>query len=134
MERPSNKYSAPLKILAVGALGILMPAAFVRSVWEGRKLRRFHEDRTELRKAAEDYRAFTGSYPTTEEGFEVMISRRPDSSPEWKQTLRMVPIDAWGNDYRYRLTRHEGKNVPEIYSCGKDGVPDTEDDLSSLRD
>lgn len=43
-----------------------------------------------------------------------------------------MPRDPWGNHYRYRVTAHNGSEVPEFISCGRDGLRDTEDDLSSL--
>ncbi|WP_035611454.1 type II secretion system protein GspG [Haloferula sp. BvORR071] len=107
MKRPFNKYSMPLTILSAGVIGLLVAASLVRSVWEGRKIRRFHEDRIELLEAAEKYRAATGSYPTTEQGFEAMIRRR---------IIQKVQIDAWGNDYRYRLVKREGKEESDVFS------------------
>lgn len=43
---------------------------------------------------------------------------------------KKVPQDPWGNDYIYR--RMSDRDW-EIFSCGPDGEPDTEDDISPER-
>lgn len=93
---------------------------------------RAYEDLRELSASVEEYHATTGAYPTTEEGFDVMI-RKPDPAPsKWKRIIKVVPIDPWANRYCYRLVSREGKETPEVLSCGRDGSHGTEDDLSSL--
>jgi len=132
MSRPFNKLSVPLTILSIAVIGILIIGSLGYYIFENTKIIRVHQDFPELSKVVEEYRAVTGAYPTTEQGLRALVDRPKPSPPHWKRILDTVPIDAWGNRYRYRLASREGKEVPEFYSCGKDGVPDTEDDLSSL--
>ncbi|MDR0587577.1 MAG: type II secretion system major pseudopilin GspG [Burkholderiales bacterium] len=64
-----------------------------------------------------------GRYPTQSEGLQALISAPSGLSrwngPYWKQNK--LPVDPWGNDYRYV---QPGKNgMPyEIISLGADGV------------
>lgn len=132
MKRPFNKRVTALAILAVIAAGILIFPRIRDQIADDVRVSRVYEDFPELTKRIEAYRAATGGYPTTEEGLRALVDRPTPSPPHWRRTLDSVPIDAWGNRYRYRLASREGKEVPEFYSCGKDGAPDTEDDLSSL--
>ncbi|MEM1085558.1 MAG: type II secretion system protein GspG [Verrucomicrobiota bacterium] len=39
--------------------------------------------------------------------------------------------DPWGNPYRYRLRDGASASFHEFYSCGRDGIEGSEDDISS---
>jgi general secretion pathway protein G len=132
MKRPFNKYSVPLTILSAAVIGILLFGSFVHQTAENTRDSRVYVDLRELAKDVDAYREATGCYPTTEEGLGALVSRPPSAPAKWKQIIKKVPFDAWGNDYRYRLVNREGREVPEVYSCGRDCLPDTVDDLSSL--
>ena len=54
-----------------------------------------------------------GKYPTTTEGLEAANKYFPD---------QRVPVDAWGNDFRYYSPGSSGGNEFEIISLGKDGA------------
>jgi general secretion pathway protein G len=63
-----------------------------------------------------------GRYPTTAEGLDALIERRPGldawNGPYLQQTA--LPLDPWGNPYRYRSP---GDGRPyEIVSLGADGA------------
>ena len=41
-----------------------------------------------------------------------------------------VPADPWGNAYRYEYPpKHGGRDFPNIWSPGKDGQDNTDDDI-----
>jgi general secretion pathway protein G len=120
-----------LGMLAVMGLGTL---ALVGCPGSGAKISRVDADLRFINSALKAHKMNAGHYPSNEQGLEGLVARPKPSPPKWKRTLETVPIDAWGNRYRYRLTSREGEDVPEVYSCGKDGLPDTDDDLSSLDD
>ena len=69
---------------------------------------------------------------------QYMLMQSPPKAPETLAQLTMgdmpvtkkVPQDPWGNDYNYRrMSDREW----EIFSCGPDGEPDTEDDILAER-
>lgn len=73
-------------------------------------------------KALDQYRLDVGRYPTTEQGLAALITA-PDGSKKWNGPYlsKEVPLDPWGNAYRYRTPGQ--KREYEIVSYGKDGVP-----------
>jgi len=66
------------------------------------------------------------------------LMRHPPEAPETLARLTMgdtpitkkVPVDPWDNEYMYRKT---GERDWVIFSCGPDGEPDTEDDITPER-
>ena len=69
---------------------------------------------------------------------QYMLMQSPPRAPDSLEALTRgrapvttkVPQDHWGNDYIYRrMSDREW----EIFSCGPDGEPDTEDDILAER-
>jgi general secretion pathway protein G len=75
-----------------------------------------------LEKALDTYRLDTGRYPSTEQGLNALMVRPPDA-PKWTGPYlrKAVPLDPWGNHYRYKSPAERGDY--EIVSYGKDGQP-----------
>lgn len=88
-------------------------------------------DIASLETALKLYKLDNGSYPSTEQGLQALVSP-PSSGKEAKNWKRggyleknKVPKDPWGNDYIYLAP---GANADfEIVSYGADGVPGGED-------
>ena len=76
-------------------------------------------------------------YPDTQQGLDALIvmpttgrePRRYDSSGYLEGD--QIPLDQWGNEYIYIGPDQTGGTTYEIISPGQDGVPQTEDDISS---
>lgn len=82
--------------------------------------------------ALDMFRIDNGFYPTTEQGLAALVEK-PSAGREprnWKQYLRGVPADPWGNDYIYISPGDENRDY-EIISPGPDGEPGTDDDVAS---
>lgn len=77
-----------------------------------------------------------GSYPTTAEGFMVLI-QNPGSDKQWKgpylKNTNDVPKDAWGQPMNYAFPgqRINSPDRPDIYSNGPDKTPNTDDDIGN---
>jgi general secretion pathway protein G len=73
-------------------------------------------------KALDTYRLDTGRYPTTEQGLNALVTK-PGDVPKWNGPYlrKAVPLDPWGNPYRYKSPSERGEF--EIVSYGKDGQP-----------
>jgi general secretion pathway protein G len=73
-------------------------------------------------KALDTYRLDTGRYPTTEQGLNALVAK-PADAPKWNGPYlrKAVPLDPWGNPYRYKTPADKGDY--EILSYGKDGQP-----------
>lgn len=84
-------------------------------------------DMTALETALKMYKLHNGSYPTTEQGLEALVSPPETGSgaSNWKEGGYLekgrVPLDPWGNDYVYLSPGVNGSF--DITSYGADGVP-----------
>jgi general secretion pathway protein G len=66
--------------------------------------------------------------PSTEQGLSALVSQ-PATEPRprrWKQLMKEVPLDPWGNEYVYRNPGKGGSGF-EIYSLGPDGKESDDD-------
>ena len=73
-------------------------------------------------KALDTYRLDVGRYPTTEQGLNALVAK-PADALKWNGPYlrKAVPLDPWGNPYRYKSPAEKGDY--EILSYGKDGQP-----------
>lgn len=120
-------------LFVIGVVCLLF-IALLGSPCQGAKLPRIAADFNAIGAVLKSYNNQNGSFPSTEEGFSVLIHQQPDQadSGRWKQYLRSIPKDPWGNEYRYRRLVDDDRAEYELRSAGKDGKPGTKDDLSSL--
>lgn len=75
---------------------------------------------TAFEKALDAYRVDVGRFPTTEEGLMGLLEN-PSGNSKWNGPYlkKSIPLDPWGNSYRYVSPAKE-KDF-EIISYGKDG-------------
>ena len=76
--------------------------------------------------------ATRGGPPTTGQGLKALVSK-PSGVRVWRQVLKEVPKDQWGNEFQSRRPGKEGSEY-EIFSSGPDGQIGTDDDISSEQD
>ncbi len=75
------------------------------------------------------------NYPMTEEGLQSLLESPADEnrSRNWDGPYldaEDLPVDPWGNSYRYTYPPANGKrDFPNIWSLGKDGQDNTDDDI-----
>ncbi|MCS7263476.1 MAG: type II secretion system major pseudopilin GspG [Armatimonadetes bacterium] len=107
-------------------LASIATTVVIRRIEDGRRTKAIMDIKS-IETALDNYKIDTGSYPTTEQGLEALISPpagvRGWNGPYLKQ--RQVPVDPWGNPYLYES---DGENFV-LLSAGKDGQPNTEDDV-----
>lgn len=74
-------------------------------------------------RALGTYRLDVGSFPTTEEGLNALITK-PASAVKWNGPYldKVVPLDPWGRPYNYHSPGSRGGDF-DIESFGKDGQP-----------
>ena len=78
----------------------------------------------DFEKALEIYRLDTGRFPSTAEGLGALISRPASNPTGWNGPYlrgNSVPVDPWGNPYRYTYPTPQGGF--EILSLGADNAP-----------
>jgi general secretion pathway protein G len=73
-----------------------------------------------LGQALDQYRLDVGSYPSTEEGLQALMTK-PQSEARWSGPYlqKAVPVDPWDRPYQYRSPGEHGDY--DLYSLGKDG-------------
>lgn len=82
----------------------------------------------DLKIKLEMYRADNGTFPAS--GSLSALVNNPGNAPRWRQYMKELPKDPWGNDYRYLNPGAHGDEM-EVYSIGPDKRDGTEDDVGS---
>jgi general secretion pathway protein G len=89
-----------------------------------------------IQEALDFYKVDNRSYPTTEEGLQVLLEKPADEAraANWDGPYLnedKLPVDPWGNAYAYEYPPTKGKNrdTPNVWSFGPDSQDNTEDDL-----
>jgi len=82
-------------------------------------------------RALASYRLDVGTFPTTEEGLAVLVTR-PANAPKWNGPYlsKAVPADPWGKPYTYRMPGARGDY--DLISLGKDGQPGGQGDAADI--
>lgn len=84
--------------------------------------------------ALQRYEMNVGKYPTTTDGL-ISLLEVPASLTDPKKwtgpyiEARQLPVDPWGAEYQYEFPGKENPNTYDLFSCGPDGQPNTEDDV-----
>lgn len=76
------------------------------------------------------YRIHMGSYPSTEEGLQALITPPSSRADRWKGPYleaKTVPIDPWGNPYQYRYPGTHNPDSYDLWSWGPDGHESADD-------
>ena len=75
-----------------------------------------------LGKALDQYRLDIGSYPTTDQGLQALITK-PDGVDRWQGPYlqKQVPPDPWSRPYKYKAPGDHGDY--DLYTYGADGQP-----------
>ncbi|HUF62805.1 MAG TPA: type II secretion system major pseudopilin GspG [Verrucomicrobiales bacterium] len=75
------------------------------------------------------YQIDSGFLPTTEQGLGALVNQ-PSTQPipkRWKQQVKEIPIDPWGNPYQYRRPGLKNSDGFDLWSWGKDGIESNDD-------
>ncbi len=95
-------------------------------------------DHTEFRTALEKYALDMNTFPSTEQGLDVLVVKPTDgeeteqanwAGPYITTTAKEAPRDPWGHAYSYEFPSTHESEFPDIWSPGPDGKEGTEDDI-----
>jgi len=67
------------------------------------------------------YRMDNFQYPSTTEGIKALVTKPAGATDNWSAYLKRVPIDPWGNEYKYMNPGTHGEI--DIYSSGPPKSP-----------
>jgi general secretion pathway protein G len=78
------------------------------------------------------YRETSGTYPSTAQGL-LALSTRPTGEPKpvmWRKVFDgEIKTDPWGHEYLYRSPGDKNPDGFDLYSVGRDGKANSEDDI-----
>jgi len=86
-------------------------------------------DLSSLDLALKLYRLDVGSYPTTAQGLEALLTTTGKGP-----YLEKRPLDPWGNKYHYACPGTHRPTSYDLSSAGKDGKDGTDDDVTNWSD
>jgi general secretion pathway protein G len=77
------------------------------------------------------YQALNGFLPTTAQGLQALVTAPEPKPAGWHPLMDAVPLDPWGNPYRYKAPGVHNPGSYDLYSAGPDGKADTGDDIGN---
>jgi general secretion pathway protein G len=80
------------------------------------------------------YESQNGDFPSTEQGLRALITKPEGASSNWRQLMEELPKDPYGKaEYLYMRPGKHNPNSYDLYSVGKDHLPDTADDIGNWK-
>jgi len=74
------------------------------------------------------YEMDMGSFPENLD----YLTTKPSSADGWRGPyIKKKPLDPWGRPYAYKNPGDHNPESYDLYSLGKDGQPDTDDDIKN---
>jgi general secretion pathway protein G len=82
------------------------------------------------------YRTHLGDYPSTEEGLKALLVAPEGKADSWRGPYVKVsggalPKDPWSEEYQYVYPGKHNEGGYDLFSKGKDKMPDTADDIGN---
>lgn len=117
-----------LIVLSVLGVGLVGQVNRMNEERRARPMSRALREIDTLAIALGRYHFHVGAWPTKEQGLQALL-RAPKGTPRWQGPyINRYNKDAFGVAYNYAPP--EGTNqVPTLFSCGPDRVPNTADDI-----
>lgn len=126
-------FSLTEMLIVIVIIGILM--AFTLSqmdIFDKVKVQNAEADVNRLKIHLEMYRSDNGSFPPSGALNALVTNPGQDVAPRWRQYMKELPKDPWGQEYRYLNPSTHGKEV-DVFSIGADKREGTDDDIGSWR-
>lgn len=120
-------------MLVVSIIALLATAAIVKLSGnvESAQLTRVDGDLMSIKTQLQTYQGMTGSFPTTEQGLNALVTPPSPKPRRWVQFLTEIPKDPWGKEYVYKRPGTRSTAGYDLYSTGPTG-PDKEDPSDDL--
>jgi general secretion pathway protein G len=116
-----------LVVLVIMGILVSLVAPNVLNRVDDARIQKVHTDFKAITTALKMYQLDNFNYPSSDQGLQALVSK-PSVSPEpknWKQYLPELPIDPWGNPYKYIYPGEYGEF--DIYTLGADNLAGGED-------
>ena len=119
-----------LVVIIIGALvAMVMPRLAGRGE-QARVATAKADIQTNIATALKLYELDNGSFPSSEEGLNALLSK-PSSASNWNGPyLERKPFDPWGREYNYKSPGEHRAADYDLYSFGNDGT-ESQDDVKN---
>lgn len=80
------------------------------------------------------YRLQMGSYPSTEDGLQALMTAPANKADRWRGPYiegNAVPKDPWGNAYMYKFPGTHNKDGYDVWSKGPSGTDGADDNIGN---
>jgi general secretion pathway protein G len=87
-----------------------------------------------LKSSLTAYRIAMGSYPTTAEGLQALITAPASKADRWRGPYiesGKIPLDPWDEPYQYAYPGTRNKDSYDLWSKGRDKQSGTADDIGN---
>lgn len=118
-------------MLVLGIIAVLVGSAIYMLVGnvDVAKEQRVESDIQAISMQLRTYEMLNYRRPTTEQGLKALVTP-PTNDPKprkWKQLMKSVPLDPWGQEYVYRNPGKLNTGGFDLYSLGPDGRESDDD-------
>lgn len=119
-------------MLVLGIISVLVGSAIylLSNNIDVAKEQRVDADFQAITTQLKTYEMINYTMPTTDQGLEALVVK-PVGDPQprkWKKLLESVPLDPWGNPYKYRNPGTVNPEGFDLYSLGPDRK-ESDDDI-----
>ena len=105
-------------VVVIGLLVAMLAPTVFNKVKQAEETR-VAQDLRVIESALKFYRLDNYRYPTQQQGLKA-LSEQPPGSERWNGPyLEKLPVDPWGNTYRYNYPGRHGLDV-DVYTLGAD--------------
>ncbi len=130
-----------MEVLLVLVILVVLMGFAVPSLLGSKKKADIDAAKTQIglfRTALEKYALDMNTFPTSEQGLDVLIVKPTDlededqanwAGPYITTTSKEAPRDPWGHEYNYEFPSTHDSEYPDIWSVGPDGKEGSEDDI-----
>jgi general secretion pathway protein G len=116
-----------LVVIIIGALVAMVMPRLTGRAEQARVAAADADIRANIATALKLYELDNGSFPSTAEGLNALLSKSA-SARSWNGPyLEKQPIDPWGREYKYKYPGEHRTFDYDLYSLGKDGVESADD-------
>jgi len=129
-----------IEVLLVLAILVIVGSVAVINYFGIHEAARIDAAKLQIKGFMEPLRIFRlqqGGYPPTEQGLNALLLEMTTIDGRITGGRYIEPPlkpDPWGRPYQYVYPSMHGMDAPDIWSCGPDGVPNTDDDIGSWQD